>query len=153
MADVFNICDRAAVSGQVLGSRPSSSDFTMTTDATVEDVPTMSASFTYDGRPVRFVVTPVMTSTDDAGVKGITMTVCRSTDDAIQGKSLRNAANNLASDTQSIDTPPLTAWPSDSVAFVVGTTYTVKLRLLCGASAKATIFGASTPYALYVITA
>lgn len=144
----------AVGSGRILGSASSSSAFTMTTAATVEDVPTMSVTFTYDGRPVRFVLTPVVTVQDQAAIKLITLTICRSTDNAVQRTSMRNTtASATEIQPQSMDTGPLTAWPSDAVNFVVGTSYTIKLRLNSGASSKAQVQGNSTPYSLYVITA
>lgn len=145
----------AVGSGKALGSANLSSNFTMTNAATVEDVPGMSVTFTYDGRPVRFVLTPVLTSQDQITSKLITLTICRSTDNAVQRTSIRQTQADAAPviNPQSMDTGPLTAWPSDSAAFVVGTAYTIKLRINAGSSAKATILGASTPCTLYVITA
>lgn len=137
-------------SGDILAQADSSANFTMTTDATVEDVPTMACTFTYDGRPVQFGLTPVYTATDDVGQKLCTLTIVRSTDNAIQRTSTRLALASTDQIEQSILTGALTAWPSDSAAFVVGTAYTIKLRILCGASAKASVFGASTPYTLFV---
>lgn len=143
----------AVGSGKTLAQVSSSSQFTMTTDATVEDVPTMSNTFTYDGRPVVFKVTPVYTGTDDAGAKVITLTICRSSDNAIQRTALRNATSSADTDLMSLETDALTAWPSDGTPFVVGTAYTIKLRLLTGASAKAIIYGQFTPYTFKVVTA
>lgn len=143
----------AVGSGRVLASVALAAQFTMAVDATVEDVTGASVTFTYDGRPVRFVLTPVYSGTDDAGYKVITTTICRSSDNAIQVSHLRGATSSLDTDTVQMDSGPLTAWPSDSVAFVVGTAYTIKLRLLTGASAKAILYGQFTPYKFYVITA
>lgn len=143
----------AVGSGKVLASVSLAAQFTMAVDATVEDVTGASVTFTYDGRPVRFVLTPAYTGTDDAGAKVVTLTICRSSDNAIQRSSLRATTSLTDTATQEMDTGPLTAWPSDSAAFVVGTAYTIKLRALCGASAKAIVYGQFTPYTLYVITA
>lgn len=143
----------AVGSGRVLASVALAAQFTMATDATVEDVTGASLTFTYDGRPVRFVLTPVYSGTDDVGYKVITTTICRSSDNAIQVSHLRGATSSLDTDTVQMDSGPLTAWPSDSVAFVVGTPYTIKLRLLTGALAKAILYGQFTPYQFYVITA
>lgn len=143
----------AVGSGKVLGSVRVAADFTMTTAATVEDIPTASVSFTYDGRPVRFVCTPVFASQNQSAVKLITLTVVRSSDNAIQGTTTLTTSATTEGKPIMLDTGPLTAWPSDSVAFVAGTSYTIKLRLLAGASSKASLSGSTTPYTLYVITA
>lgn len=143
----------AVGSGRVLGSARSTSNFTMTTAATVEDVPTMAATFTFDGRPVIIRTTPVYTAQDQVAVKGITLTIVRASDNAIQATGIRlSTASATESQSQLVETGPFTAWPSDAAALVVGTQYTVKLRLLAGASSKATVFGATQPYSLYVVT-
>lgn len=154
MADLFNVCDRLGASGQALTSVRLSSQFTMTTAATVEDIPGSSLTFTYDGRPVRFVVTPMLTSQDQAAAKIVTLTVVRSSDNAeVQVAKRQSDATANSTVPIALDSGPLTAWPSDSVAFVVGTSYTVKLRLLSGSSSKASTNGATQAYQFYVVTA
>lgn len=141
-------------SGRVLGSQVLASGFTMTTANTPEDVPTWSCSFTYDGRPVNIKTTPCLTSQDQNAVRLISITLRRSSDSAIQATSLRQTTA-VAGEVQNqfIETGPITAWPSDSTALVVGTTYTVKMNLTSGASSRASISGASQSAMLYVVTA
>ncbi len=144
----------AVGSGKVLTSVRITSSFTMTLAATEEDIPGSSISFVYDGRPVRFVMTPAITSQDQPAVKLITVKICRSSDNAVVATGSRNCTATIGEvQMMNLDSGPLTAWPSDSVAFVVGTTYTAKLRLLSGSSSKAQINGVSVPYQFYVITA
>lgn len=140
-------------SGQVLASTFSAANFTMTTAATLEDVSGLSLTFTPDGRPVRLVMTPCCVSQDQASLKLITLTLCRSSDNAIQETALVTTSVSGELKSMQIDTGPLLAWPSDSVAFVIGTPLTVKLRLTSGSSSKATLGGGSTPYCLYAVTA
>lgn len=139
--------------GEVLASTRSTSQFTMTTAAMVEDVPTMSVTFTFDGRPVRILTTPLATSQDQNSVKLITLSLCRSSDNAVQASSIRQSiASNTEIQQHSVDTGYFTAWPSDGVALVPGTQYTVKLRLNSGASSKAKTNGDTQPYSLQAIT-
>lgn len=143
----------AVGSGKILGSARISTTFTMTTAATPEDVPSLTCNFTYDGRPVAFVLTPALTSQDQAAAKLITIRIERTSDNAIQYSSVRQTdatANSVAQ--QAVNTGPLTAWPSDSAAFVVGTTYGVKVNLTSGSSSKASIGATTTPCTLYVVT-
>jgi hypothetical protein len=142
------------IGSEVLGSATLSTNFTMTTAATIEDVPGMSVTFTYDGRPVRFVFTPCQTGQDQASIKLITLSIVRSSDNVAQQSTFRTTtASTTESQAMFMDTGPLTAWPSDAAAFVVGTSYTIKLRINSGASSKAQLVAGSTPCKLYVITA
>ena len=145
----------AVGSGKVLGSQRSTAVFTTSVAGATQDVPTMQVSFTYDGRPVRFVCTPVIASQNQVTTKLVTLSICRTTDSAVQANIIWQCPAAQANFAQpiAIDSGPLTAWPSDAVPFVVGTTYDIKLRLGAGSGAKASIVGASVPYQLYVITA
>jgi hypothetical protein len=145
----------AVGSGKVLGSQRSTAIFTTSVAGATQDVPTMRVSFTYDGRPVRFVCTPVIVSQNQVTTKLVFLSICRATDSVVQANVTWQcpAAQPNFAQPMSIDSGPLTAWPSDAVPFVVGTTYDVKLRLGAGTGAKATIVGVSVPYQLYVITA
>lgn len=149
MADRFNVQDTQGGAGSVIGTPiRSTSQFTMTTAATIEDVPTMTYSFVFDGRPVRFFTTGVLTSQDQASAKIITLSIARSSDGADQAVSKRqtDATANSTVSQPGPDTGYFTAWPSDGVALVVGTQYTVKLRLLSGASSKASTNGNTQAY-------
>lgn len=141
-------------SGQVIGTPiRSSSQFTMTTAATAEQVPTMSYTFVFDGRPVRFFTSPIMTSQDQASIKLITLQIRRSSDSAVQAASARQTiASATEIQPQTVDTGFFTAWPSDGVPLVVGTQYTVQLWLLSGSSSKAKTNGDSYPYMFMGLT-
>jgi hypothetical protein len=145
----------AVGSGKVLGSQRSMASFTTAVAGATEDVPTMQVSFTYDGRPVRFVCTSVSVGQNQMTTKLVTLSICRTTDNVAQANIIWQcpAAQPNFLQPISIDSGPLTAWPSDGVPFVVGTAYTVKLRLAAGSASKATLVGAFVPYQLYVITA
>lgn len=145
----------AVGSGRLLASVRSTVQFVMTTAATVEDVATMNITFTFDGRPVNLKTTPFLTQQDVAASKLITASICRSSDNAMQANSIRqtDATVGTLGTPQVIETGPFTAWPSDGAALVVGTAYTVKMRILSGASSKATINGGNVQsYSLYAVT-
>lgn len=143
-------------SGQALGTVARlAANFTMAADNTEEDVTGMSVTFTYDGRPVNIVCTSALTSQEDAAIKLITLKLCRSTDNASQALTVRgsSATANEIQPQAGPQTGPITAWPSDAAPFVVGTPYTVKLRVTSGSGCKATISGATQPTSLFVVTA
>lgn len=144
----------AVGSGKVLGSVTMNTNFTMTTAATLEDIPGASCPFTPDGRPLRFVCTPLGCRQDLLAATQITAIVARSSDNAIVRSGFRQTTAGLNElQTFVIDSGPMTVWPTDSAAFTPGVASAVKLRITSGAGSKATATGALLPYTLYVITA
>lgn len=119
-------------------------DFTMTTAATEEDVTGFNVSFTYDGRPVRLYCFCPYVAQDQAALKIITLKMVRTSDSAVQAQTgLVNPATAFLANAMTVDTGPITAWPSDSAALVLGTSYTVKMRITSQAASKASIFGSA----------
>lgn len=142
-----------APSGVVLGSFRHAVNFTMTTAATPEQVPTFACSFIFDGRPVNIRTTPILTSQDQATAKIITLTIRRGSDDTVQATCLRlSTASATEGQSQIIETGPITAWPSDGAPMVKGTSYSVEVWLSSGAASKASVLSATQPAQIYVET-
>lgn len=135
----------AVGSGRVIGGPVVlATNWTMTTAGTEEDVPGYNVSFTYDGRPVRIICQNPGVMQDQNALKIITMKLVRATDNAVQTQGFFSppaSANYLGGIL--LDTGPITAWKSDSVPFVVGTTYTVKVRITSQSGSKATLNGST----------
>lgn len=154
-ADALNYGSASSVlggSGVVLGSSALSAQMAMATAATAEDVPGATATFTFDGRPVFFETTPVLTGQDAAiGARLISLMIVRQSDSVIQRIFYREQETALAGMIQphKCEMGPLVAWPSDSVPFVVGATYGIKLRISAGAGCKASTNGNTQPYSIY----
>ncbi len=134
----------AVGSGRAIGGPTFlTTNYTMTTAATEEDVTGFTVTFTYDGRPVRVVCFCPYVSHDQAAQKSVTIKLARSTDSAIQCQSIAASPAANIGVLAIADTGPITAWPSDSAAFAVGTAYTLKARITAGASTKGSILGST----------
>lgn len=128
---------------------------TMAVAATEEDLTGMAFSFTYDGRPVNFQAIGGFASHDQSALKAVTVTMQHATEGtlATYTMSLKNASAHELFAPISLGTGPITAFPQTGTAFVVGTSYTVKLRLTAGAAAKGRVtVGASNKLAFSAIT-
>lgn len=126
-------------SGEVLGYHTYKSNFTMTTAATAEDVPNFNADFVFDGRPVSFRLVAPIIYHDQATLETVSLSIRRSTDSAIQltGQSTTTGATHT--NPIIVESGSMTTWPSDGVAFVVGTTYNIKVNITATAGAKGVI--------------
>lgn len=117
-------------SGKVLGSVRSSSQYNAASSGAT-DVPGVFTTFTYDGRPVWFGTTPTNTALNSpaAASKLINLIIARTTDGAVIGNAYREQETAMTGQIQPhhVLAGPFTAWPSDGVPFVVGTTYGFKL--------------------------
>lgn len=151
----------AVGSGRVIGGPVAlATTFTQTTSATAEDIPGMSLSFTYDGRPIEMVVDGGASLSHDvtSTFRNLQLAIQRSSDSATQISALANSTCGASTFTQAsssvhVMSGPLTAWPSDSAAFVVGTSYTIKLNYTVVTGGKGRVVAStSAPLKLYVVT-